>query len=57
METTTTLEQLVSELFDAFDELYHDAEIAAIATAATVNDLFARTGTPTLRRRQTTDRR
>jgi hypothetical protein len=46
METIDTLEQLITEIFEAYEELYHDAELAAIATEVTLNDLFyvAKTG-------------
>lgn len=40
METIETLEQLVSAIFDAYDAFYHDDEIAALATAATLNELY-----------------
>jgi hypothetical protein len=42
METIDTLEQLIAAIFDAYDQLYHDDELAALATAATINDFFYR---------------
>ena len=42
MDETPTLEQLITEIFEAYEELYRDDEIAAVATAATINDLFYR---------------
>jgi hypothetical protein len=37
---TTTLGQLIADLFDAYEERSQDPELAALATAAIVNDLL-----------------
>jgi len=37
---TTTLGQLIADLYDAFEERAHDPELATLATAAVVNDVL-----------------
>lgn len=39
--TQTTLGDLISTVYDEFLELYHDEELASVATAAVINDLLA----------------
>jgi hypothetical protein len=49
----TTLGHLIADLYDSFEEQSHDPRLAAIATAATVNELLcqvARRGGPARRR-------
>lgn len=41
MRTQTTLGDLISVLFDEYMEIYNDEELASVAVAATVNDMFA----------------
>jgi hypothetical protein len=36
----TTLGQLVSELVDAYERLYHDHELAAVATSVTLEQVL-----------------
>jgi hypothetical protein len=46
---TTTLGQLIADLYDVFEERAHDPELAVLATAAVVNDVLcqsARRGKP-----------
>lgn len=38
---TTTLGQLIADLYDAFEERAHDPELAVLATAAVVNDVLS----------------
>ena len=41
MRTTTThLGELIAVLYDEFMAVYHDEELASLATAATINDLL-----------------
>jgi hypothetical protein len=37
---TTTLGELVSELVDQYERLYHDHELAAVATSVTLDDIL-----------------
>lgn len=54
----TTLGQLVSELVDQYERLYHDHELATVATSVTIeellhaNDRRVRSEAPTLRMRR-----
>jgi len=36
----TTLGELVSELVDQYEALYHDHELAAVATSVTLDDIL-----------------
>ena len=36
----TTLGELISMLYDEYMEIYGDEDLAAVATAATINDLI-----------------
>ena len=36
----TTLGDLVSELVDQYERLYHDHELAAVATSVTLDDIL-----------------
>lgn len=36
----TTLGDLVSELVDQYERLYHDHELAAVATSVTIDDIL-----------------
>jgi hypothetical protein len=52
---TTTLGQLIADLYDVFEERAHDPELAVLATAAVVNDMLcqtARRGRPARSRAQ-----
>lgn len=40
---TTTLGQLIADLYDVFEERAHDPELAVLATAAVVNDVLSQT--------------
>jgi len=37
---TTTLGQLVADLFDRYERRFHDKELAAVATQATITDML-----------------
>jgi hypothetical protein len=37
---TTTLGQLVSNLVESYERMYHDSELAAVATSVTLEELF-----------------
>lgn len=37
---TTTMGQLVSELFDKFERRYHDERLAAVATQAAIEEIL-----------------
>ena len=49
LTTTTTIGDLISELFTAYERSYQDRELAAVATQLALNKL-----TPTRRREKTT---
>lgn len=36
----TTLGQLVSDLVDSYERMYHDPELAAVATSVTLEEMF-----------------
>jgi hypothetical protein len=44
--TTTTLGELITALYEEYLELYGDEDVASVATAATINDLFAEGSEP-----------
>ena len=44
--TTTSLGEVISELFREYLELYQDNDLASVATAATLNDLIAQLDEP-----------
>jgi hypothetical protein len=56
MTMTTTLGQLVTTLFDQYEQRYHDEKLAAVATQVTVDHLI-RAGRPLPRRRPVVRRR
>lgn len=39
-DTPQTLEQLISDIFEAYNQFYKDEDIAVVATEVTLNDLF-----------------
>ncbi len=45
-QTRSTLGDLISLFYEEFMELYGDAELASVATAAVINDLLADAGAP-----------
>lgn len=51
---TITFGQLINEIFEVYEAHYCDADIAAVATEATLNDLFFEAAIVT--DRKTTDR-
>ena len=38
---TTTMGQLVSDLFEHYERRFHDSRLAAVATQATVEDMLS----------------
>lgn len=41
IETTTTLGEMMMALYEEYLTIYQDSDLAAVATAATVNELLA----------------
>lgn len=52
----TTLGQLVSELVDAYERLYHDHELATVATSVTIEQVLHDNATRTAQETAPTQR-
>jgi hypothetical protein len=50
--TTTTMGQLVSQLFDRYERTFHDEELAALATQAMIEEILKDSRTRGLQRRR-----
>jgi hypothetical protein len=40
MQTQTTLGELITLFYDEYMSVYHDTELASLATAASINELL-----------------